>query len=104
MTPGTRLTGLAARRILTVEVTVAASSSYVGFLEGYARANGEEDPRGRWQTFTTTRTNRRGSFSKRRGFSFTARGRTSKAFANSSRAGFPNTWFLPASSIWTAFR
>jgi hypothetical protein len=32
--------------------------------------------RGRWQTFTTVRTNRRGSFSKRRGFSFTARGRT----------------------------
>lgn len=29
---------LAAKRILTVEVTVAASSSYVGFLEGYARA------------------------------------------------------------------
>jgi uncharacterized protein len=30
--------GLAAARILTVEVTVAASSSYVGFLEAYARA------------------------------------------------------------------
>jgi hypothetical protein len=30
--------GLAARRVLTVEVTVAASSSYVGFLEAYARA------------------------------------------------------------------
>lgn len=29
---------LAGRRILTVEVTVAASSSYVGFLEAYARA------------------------------------------------------------------
>ena len=29
---------LAAQRILTVEVTVAASSSYVGFLESYARA------------------------------------------------------------------
>jgi uncharacterized protein len=29
---------LAARGILTVEVTVAASSSYVGFLEAYARA------------------------------------------------------------------
>jgi len=29
---------LAARRVLTVEVTVAASSSYVGFLEAYARA------------------------------------------------------------------
>jgi uncharacterized protein len=29
---------LAAKRVLTVEVTVAASSSYVGFLEGYARA------------------------------------------------------------------
>ncbi|HYT66227.1 MAG TPA: hypothetical protein VEL51_07420 [Vicinamibacterales bacterium] len=30
--------GLAVQRILTVEVTVAASSSYVGFLEAYARA------------------------------------------------------------------
>ena len=30
--------GLARQRILTVEVTVAASSSYVGFLESYARA------------------------------------------------------------------
>ena len=30
--------GLARQRILTVEVTVAASSSYVGFLEAYARA------------------------------------------------------------------
>jgi uncharacterized protein len=30
--------GLAARRILTIEVTVAASSSYVGFLEAYAKA------------------------------------------------------------------
>ena len=29
---------LAAKRILTVEVTVAASSSYVAFLEAYARA------------------------------------------------------------------
>jgi len=29
---------LAAERVLTVEVTVAASSSYVGFLEAYARA------------------------------------------------------------------
>ena len=29
---------LAARRVLTVEVTVAASSSYVGFLQAYARA------------------------------------------------------------------
>src|SRR5512139_4113942 len=32
------LRGLARQRILTVEVTVAASSSYVGFLEAYARA------------------------------------------------------------------
>jgi hypothetical protein len=32
------LTGLARRNVLTVEVTVAASSSYVGFLESYARA------------------------------------------------------------------
>lgn len=30
--------GLASRRMITVEVTVAASSSYVGFLESYARA------------------------------------------------------------------
>ncbi len=29
---------LASETILTVEVTVAASSSYVGFLESYARA------------------------------------------------------------------
>jgi hypothetical protein len=32
------MTSLALQRILTVEVTVAASSSYVGFLEAYARA------------------------------------------------------------------
>lgn len=32
------LRGLARRGVLTVEVTVAASSSYVGFLESYARA------------------------------------------------------------------
>lgn len=32
------LKGLAAQRILTIEVTVAASSSYVAFLEAYARA------------------------------------------------------------------
>ncbi|MCC7242089.1 MAG: ATP-binding protein [Acidobacteria bacterium] len=32
------LRGLARQRVLTVEVTVAASSSYVGFLEAYARA------------------------------------------------------------------
>src|ERR671910_3104864 len=30
--------GLARQNILTVEVTVAASSSYIGFLESYARA------------------------------------------------------------------
>ena len=30
--------GLARRKILTIEVTVAASSSYVGFLESYAQA------------------------------------------------------------------
>ena len=41
--------------------------------------------RGRWQTFTTVRTNRRGSFSKRRGFSFTARGR----HVPPARAGAP---------------
>jgi hypothetical protein len=32
------LRGLARQRILTVEVTVAASSSYIGFLESYAQA------------------------------------------------------------------
>jgi hypothetical protein len=32
------MTTLASRRVLTVEVTVAASSSYVAFLEAYARA------------------------------------------------------------------
>jgi hypothetical protein len=32
------LRGLAAQKVLTVEVTVAASSSYVGFLESYAQA------------------------------------------------------------------
>jgi uncharacterized protein len=43
---------LAAERIITVEVTVAASSSYVGFLEAYARAllSAETPPAGlrRW--------------------------------------------------------
>ena len=45
--------GLAARGILTAEVTVAASSSYVGFLEAYARALLSADtPSGlrRWTT------------------------------------------------------
>ena len=32
------MTSLARQRVLTVEVTVAASSSYLGFLEAYARA------------------------------------------------------------------
>ena len=32
------LRGLSRQHVLTVEVTVAASSSYVGFLEAYARA------------------------------------------------------------------
>jgi hypothetical protein len=32
------LRGLARQRVLTVEVTVAASSSYIGFLESYAQA------------------------------------------------------------------
>jgi hypothetical protein len=42
--------GLAGERILTVEVTVAASSSYIGFLEAYARALvGAETPAGRLQ-------------------------------------------------------
>jgi len=32
------LRGLARRKVLTVEVTIASSSSYIGFLESYARA------------------------------------------------------------------
>lgn len=45
---------LAAERILTVEVTVAASSSYVGFLEAYARALVSADtPVGRLQRWAT---------------------------------------------------
>ena len=46
--------GLAGRGVLTAEVTVAASSSYVGFLEAYARAllSAETPPSGlrRWTT------------------------------------------------------
>ncbi|MCA1583483.1 MAG: hypothetical protein LC791_01465 [Acidobacteria bacterium] len=46
--------GLAADRVLTVEVTVAASSSYVGFLEAYARALVSADtPAGRLRRWTT---------------------------------------------------
>lgn len=48
------LQGLAAQRILTVEVTVAASSSYVAFLEAYARALvSAETPVGRLQRWTS---------------------------------------------------
>ena len=48
------LRGLARQRILTVEVTVAASSSYVGFLEAYARALVTADtPIGRLRRWTT---------------------------------------------------
>jgi uncharacterized protein len=53
--------GLSARGILTAEVTVAASSSYVGFLEAYARAllSAETPPNAlrRWTTelFKTVR-------------------------------------------------
>ena len=53
--------GLAGRGVLTAEVTVAASSSYVGFLEAYARAllSAETPPSGlrRWTTelFRTVR-------------------------------------------------
>src|SRR5260221_14153565 len=44
---------LAAKRILTIEVTVAASSSYVAFLEAYARALvSAETPAGRLQRWT----------------------------------------------------
>jgi uncharacterized protein len=46
--------GLAREGILTVEVTVAASSSYVGFLETYAKALVAADtPRGRIQRWVT---------------------------------------------------
>ena len=45
---------LAADRILTVEVTVAASSSYVGFLEAYARALVSADtPRSKLQRWAS---------------------------------------------------
>lgn len=48
------LRGLARQKILTVEVTVAASSSYVGFLEAYARALVTADtPIGRLRRWTT---------------------------------------------------
>jgi uncharacterized protein len=47
------LAGLARRRVLTVEVTVAASSSYVAFLEAYARALLTADtPAGRLRRWT----------------------------------------------------
>ena len=45
---------LAAQRILTVEVTVAASSSYLAFLESYARALvAAETPAGKLQRWTS---------------------------------------------------
>jgi hypothetical protein len=48
------LRGLARQNVLTVEVTVAASSSYVGFLEAYARALVTADtPIGRLRRWTT---------------------------------------------------
>src|SRR5918993_5918897 len=44
---------LAKQKILTIEVTVAASSSYVGFLEAYARALVMADtPAGRLHRWT----------------------------------------------------
>ena len=46
--------GLAKRKILTIEVTVAASSSYLGFLESYARALVAADtPAGRLKRWTS---------------------------------------------------
>lgn len=46
--------GLARQRILTIEVTVAASSSYIGFLESYARALVSADtPAGRLRRWAT---------------------------------------------------
>ena len=48
------LRGLARQKILTVDVTVAASSSYVSFLESYARALVTADtPVGRLRRWTT---------------------------------------------------
>ncbi len=48
------LRGLAKQGVLTVEVTVASSSSYVGFLEAYARALLLADtPAGRLRQWTT---------------------------------------------------
>ena len=48
------LRGLARENVLTVEVTVAASSSYVGFLESYARALVAADtPMSRLRRWTT---------------------------------------------------
>lgn len=48
------MTNLARQRILTVEVTVAASSSYVGFLEAYAYALvSAETPAGRLRRWAT---------------------------------------------------
>ena len=45
--------GLARQKILTIEVTVAASSSYVGFLESYAQALiAAETPAGRLKRWT----------------------------------------------------
>ena len=45
--------GLARRKILTIEVTVASSSSYIGFLESYARALVAADtPAGRLKRWT----------------------------------------------------
>ena len=46
--------GLARQKILTIEVTVAASSSYVGFLESYAQALvTAETPAGRLKRWTS---------------------------------------------------
>ena len=46
--------GLARQKILTVEVTVAASSSYIGFLESYAQALIAADtPAGRLKRWTS---------------------------------------------------
>jgi hypothetical protein len=48
------LRALARQKVLTIEVTVAASSSYVGFLESYARALvAAETPAGRLQRWAT---------------------------------------------------
>ena len=72
----------AAKRILTVEVTVAASSSYVAFLEAYARALvSAETPAGKLQRWAADCCRRSG-----RNCASTPRGRRRRDF----RVAFPS--------------